>query len=182
MNDSALARAAAEAVTGTLADPFALLGPHGGTVRTFQPGAERVELLARDGGRELGRLEHARDGLWAGPLPEEVPYLLCIRWPDGGEQVTEDPYAFGLVLGELDLHLFAEGRHFRLADVFGAQPRELEGVPGVADDPSGPLLDLYLLEKAAYEVRYESANRPGWVDIPVAGLRRVAERILGGGA
>ncbi len=40
------------------------------------------------------------------------------------------------------------------------------------------LLDLFLLEKAAYEVRYEAANRPGWIGIPLAGLARAAERIL----
>jgi maltose alpha-D-glucosyltransferase/alpha-amylase len=31
-------------------------------------------------------------------------------------------------------------------------------------------LELCLIEKALYEVRYEIANRPAWVDIPVAGL------------
>jgi hypothetical protein len=35
-------------------------------------------------------------------------------------QETEDPYSFGPVLGELDLHLFNEGRHFDLADALGA--------------------------------------------------------------
>ena len=132
MNDSALARAAAEAVSGRMTDPFALLGPHGGTVRSFQPGAASVELLARDGGRRLGALEHFRDGLWTGTLKENVPYLLRVRWPDGAEQLTEDAYAFGPVLGELDLHLFSEGRHFRLADAFGAIPREMDGVDGVS--------------------------------------------------
>ena len=132
MTDDGLARAAAEAVAGRLTDPFALLGPHGGTVRTFQPGAVSVELVAREGGEPLGRLEHFRDGLWTGPLPQGAAYRLHISWPDGTEQVTEDPYAFGLVLGELDLHLFSEGRHLRLADVFGAQPRRLDGVDGTA--------------------------------------------------
>ncbi|HWT12719.1 MAG TPA: 1,4-alpha-glucan branching protein GlgB [Allosphingosinicella sp.] len=132
MSDEGLDRAAAEAVAGRLTDPFSLLGPHGGIVRSFQPGASSVELLARDDRRLLGRLEHFRDGLWTGSLAEEAPYLLRIGWPDGSEQETEDPYAFGLVLGELDLHLLSEGRHFELARIFGAQPRELEGVAGTA--------------------------------------------------
>ena len=132
MSADDLARAAAEAVAGRLTDPFAWLGPHDGHVRSFQPGATRVELLARDDRRPLGSLDHFEGGLWTGALAEPAPYLLRIVWPDGGEQVTEDPYAFGLVLGELDLHLFREGRHFELARILGAQPRALDGVPGIA--------------------------------------------------
>jgi maltose alpha-D-glucosyltransferase/alpha-amylase len=32
------------------------------------------------------------------------------------------------------------------------------------------LLDLYLLEKAIYELGYELNNRPGWVQIPLQGI------------
>ncbi len=131
MIEDRIAQAAAEAVAGRLADPFAMLGPHDGIVRTFQPGAVAIDLLARDG-RRIGSLEHFQDGLWTGRLETPDPYLFRISWPDGREQVTEDPYAFGLVLGELDLHLFAEGRHWKLAEHFGAQVRELDGVVGTS--------------------------------------------------
>jgi len=40
------------------------------------------------------------------------------------------------------------------------------------------LLDFFLIEKAAYEVAYEAANRPAWLPIPLNGLARLAERIL----
>jgi maltose alpha-D-glucosyltransferase / alpha-amylase len=40
------------------------------------------------------------------------------------------------------------------------------------------LLNLFLLEKAAYEVLYEAANRPNWIDVPLAGLARHAAVIL----
>jgi len=40
------------------------------------------------------------------------------------------------------------------------------------------LLDLFLLEKAAYEVRYEAANRPGWIGVPLRGLSALADRVL----
>ena len=49
----------------------------------------------------------------------------------------------------------------------------------VSADAEEPLLDLFLLEKAAYEVRYEAANRPTWLPIPLAGLRAIAGRLLG---
>jgi maltose alpha-D-glucosyltransferase/alpha-amylase len=37
-----------------------------------------------------------------------------------------------------------------------------------------PLLELFVIEKAAYEVSYEAANRPGWLDVPLLGLLRAA--------
>ncbi|MEA2738755.1 MAG: maltose alpha-D-glucosyltransferase / alpha-amylase, partial [Acetobacteraceae bacterium] len=41
------------------------------------------------------------------------------------------------------------------------------------------LLDLFLIEKAAYEVVYEAANRPTWIDVPLHGLARRARHLLG---
>ncbi|MGH6673692.1 MAG: maltose alpha-D-glucosyltransferase [Xanthobacteraceae bacterium] len=40
------------------------------------------------------------------------------------------------------------------------------------------LLDLFLIEKAAYEIAYEAANRPNWIAVPLAGLSRLLSRIL----
>jgi len=40
------------------------------------------------------------------------------------------------------------------------------------------LLDFFLIEKAAYELGYEVANRPAWLPIPLNGLSRLADRIL----
>jgi maltose alpha-D-glucosyltransferase/alpha-amylase len=40
------------------------------------------------------------------------------------------------------------------------------------------LLDLFLLEKAAYELRYEAANRPAWLPIPLRGLAALADRLV----
>jgi maltose alpha-D-glucosyltransferase/alpha-amylase len=42
----------------------------------------------------------------------------------------------------------------------------------------GALLDLFLVEKAAYEIAYEAANRPTWIGVPLAGMARLAMRIL----
>jgi maltose alpha-D-glucosyltransferase/alpha-amylase len=53
-----------------------------------------------------------------------------------------------------------------------AEPR---WVPAAAEQP---LLDLFLIEKAAYEIRYEAANRPSWLGIPVTGLHAIATRLL----
>jgi maltokinase len=40
------------------------------------------------------------------------------------------------------------------------------------------LLSIYELEKAIYELRYELDNRPDWVSIPVAGIRRLLEEAV----
>jgi maltose alpha-D-glucosyltransferase/alpha-amylase len=37
------------------------------------------------------------------------------------------------------------------------------------------LLDLFILEKALYEICYEAANRPQWLPIPLKGVRRLLE-------
>jgi 1,4-alpha-glucan branching enzyme len=132
--DLALAevQAIAEARHG---DPFKVLGPHdtadGRVVRAFLPGARAVEVVSRGDGAMLGRLEQVTgEGLFEGSVAGTAPYLLRITWPDAMQE-TEDPYAFGPLLGELDLHLFNEGRHFRLADSFGANAVTLDGVSGV---------------------------------------------------
>jgi maltose alpha-D-glucosyltransferase / alpha-amylase len=39
------------------------------------------------------------------------------------------------------------------------------------------LLELFLIEKAAYEIAYEAANRPTWIGVPLAGLSSLLARI-----
>jgi 1,4-alpha-glucan branching enzyme len=129
------AATAAAFAAGRHDNPFAILGPHrsdgGVIVRAFLPGAERVEIWSRDRTRQLGTLAPgAADGFFAGPIAVDEPYLLRIAWPDIVQE-TEDPYSFGLLLGELDLHLFREGRHLELGTQFGAQPMTIDGVRGV---------------------------------------------------
>ncbi|WP_439641029.1 1,4-alpha-glucan branching protein GlgB [Nevskia sp.] len=117
-------------VRGEPVDAFAVLGRHDGRLRSFQPGARQVEVLDADG-RLLGALHGPRgDGLFEVSLTVPDGYRLRIHWPDA-VQDTEDPYSYGLLLGELDLHLFGEGRHRELGRVMGAQLLCLDGVPGV---------------------------------------------------
>jgi maltose alpha-D-glucosyltransferase/alpha-amylase len=41
------------------------------------------------------------------------------------------------------------------------------------------LLMLFALEKAAYEIVYEASNRPDWLDLPVQGFVKLANRLPG---
>jgi maltose alpha-D-glucosyltransferase/alpha-amylase len=38
------------------------------------------------------------------------------------------------------------------------------------------MLDVYLLEKAVYELSYELNNRPDWVSVPIEGILELIER------
>jgi maltose alpha-D-glucosyltransferase/alpha-amylase len=51
--------------------------------------------------------------------------------------------------------------------------------PLVSPEAEQALLDLFLIEKAAYEIRYEAANRPTWLSLPVRGLAALTSRLLG---
>lgn len=124
-------------VRGCHGDPFAYLGPHenstgeGMLVRAYIPGAISVEMLDALSGRSLGIM--AQDlvpGLFIHRLPEQKKYRYRILWA-GGSYDTEDPYAFGPLLGDMDLYLFSEGNHREMGRVFGAQLATHDGVAGV---------------------------------------------------
>ncbi|MBE7158967.1 MAG: 1,4-alpha-glucan branching enzyme, partial [Rhodospirillales bacterium] len=119
---------------GSLQDPFGVLGPIdtglGRYVRVFLPGARSVQVASRKDGRALGALVPSQpDGVFVGRVETAEPYRLRIEWPDAVQE-TEDPYSFGLLLSELDLHLFNEGRLFEMAFTLGANPMTVEGVRG----------------------------------------------------
>ncbi|WP_394779623.1 1,4-alpha-glucan branching protein GlgB [Undibacterium sp.] len=142
--DAALALAL---LRGRLGDPFALLGPHrnGDTVDicSFHPGAASVCVLSR-AGELLAELPPVRQdgleaGLFSGPVPglhgDSNGYLLQVEWRDTQGNITlqqtEDPYAFGPLLGDMDLHLMREGRHRELANCLGARAMVVNGIAGV---------------------------------------------------
>lgn len=142
---------------GLSGDPFVLLGPRyteaadGGQrvyLCCYHPGASAVQVFSRSDasgphGVLLGNLTQCgEDGIFYGEVTldksarRDIPYVLHVAWPGtpgAAEtvQVIEDPYAFGLLLSDFDLHLFSEGRHRQLARCFGAQPMQIDGVDGV---------------------------------------------------
>ena len=109
-----------ELVEGRLADPHSLLGAHtqngSVVVRAFRPEAESVRVRVE--GSDPVELERSHPaGLFEGTLAgAELPlrYRLEVKYAEGATIVVDDPYAFPPTLGELDLHLAAEGRHERL--------------------------------------------------------------------
>ena len=121
-------------------DPFRVLGAHrladDLVIRVFRPDAKEVEivLLSDDGDQFYPMQRIQNNGFFQGVLPQkkrDCNYLLRItRW-DGAEQVVRDPYCYGTIMGEMDLHLFAEGNLLEIYEKFGAHPRTIGGDAGV---------------------------------------------------
>ncbi len=115
-------------------DPFAVLGRQqlGGEtlVRVFLPFAERVSIA--EGELELQRIEGTDFFEWRGDgsaLPEH--YRLIWRDAAHREHISHDPYTFAPQVGDLDLHLFGEGKHWHAYRFLGAHEHEADGVAGV---------------------------------------------------
>lgn len=134
-------------------DPHAVLGPHlldgpFAVVRTLRPLADEVVVVTPDGEHPA---EHEGAGVWAAVVPAAVPpeekpkgsakrrsaplryevpdYRIRVRYGDL-ESTADDPYRFLPTLGEMDLHLVAEGRHEELWRVLGANLRRYPSVLG----------------------------------------------------
>ena len=118
--------------------PHAYLGAHatrdGVIFRCFKPGAEWVRVLPE--GYEPFKLRRThKEGLFAGTLAgvdQPPPYELELSYPEWQVVVEHDPYSFLPSVGELDVHLAAEGRHEELQRALGAHPQELDGVAGTS--------------------------------------------------
>ncbi|WP_201448380.1 1,4-alpha-glucan branching protein GlgB [Caenispirillum salinarum] len=128
-------------VRGDHGDPFAVLGMHGGggkpvEVRAFLPWAKEVTVIDATDGTEVTPLEQVHDaGFYAGVCgarTDRFRYRLRATPHDGAPVEFHDVYSFGYVLGELDVHLLAEGNHLRAFERLGAHPIEMDGVKGVS--------------------------------------------------
>ena len=90
-------------------------------------------------GGERYPLQHIEAGLFAVALPftDLVDYRLEVSYPAADDaphvHTVADAYRFLPTLGEIDLHLFAEGRHERLWEILGAHPRSFTTADGVVD-------------------------------------------------
>jgi 1,4-alpha-glucan branching enzyme len=126
---------------GTFDDPFSVLGRHGvrlhgrpaAVVRTMQPAASRVELVTPDGITEMER--RRASGLFEAAVPFTGPlagFAYTFRVHEGPHtREVRDPYRFGQILTDFDLHLFSEGTHYRAWEKLGSHQMTVDGVAGV---------------------------------------------------
>lgn len=122
--------------TGSYHSPHDVLGLHsadgrGFLVRARRPLAVTVTAVFEDGTDVP--LAHVRGGIWEGGVIRAAqPYVIRATYEDGSVHVADDPYRHLPTIGELDLHLIAEGRHEQLWHALGAHVREDDGVRGTA--------------------------------------------------
>ena len=124
-------------------DPHSVLGAHEygdhTVIRALRPNA--LEVVAIVGGERFP-FTHVESGLFAVAIPvtDLADYRLEVSYPGENDKpyvyTVADPYRFLPTLGEIDLHLFAEGRHERLWEILGAHPRSFTTPDGVVDGVS----------------------------------------------
>ena len=122
-------------------DPHSFLGLHAlsdeySVIRCFMPSAQSVAVES----------EHAELSIEMQRLPNSDLFVAIIdaaqkaqlahyklHWleADGLRHTMVSPYSFMPTIGEIDLHLIAEGRHWNAYDVLGANVIEVDGVSGV---------------------------------------------------
>ncbi|MDY0211576.1 MAG: 1,4-alpha-glucan branching protein GlgB [Desulfuromonadaceae bacterium] len=121
---------------GRLHDPFSFLGIHAinaetWIIRAWMPTAVSVRI---ESGPEL---EPIGEGLFAllvdKATKEKIPPHYALQWSeaDGNTHQTISPYTFAPQIGDVDLYLLGEGRHWHMYDVLGANPCSVDGVEGV---------------------------------------------------
>ncbi len=134
------AHAAIRLVLGESIRPHDILGAHEATVdgvagvvvRVWHPTARAVAVQVGEHRVPMVRDEH---GLFTAFLSDRtlpLRYRLLVTRADGVELEQDDPYRFLPTLGEVDLHLFNEGRHLRLWEKLGAHPCTIDGVEGTS--------------------------------------------------
>jgi 1,4-alpha-glucan branching enzyme len=123
-------------VNGTHAGPHGFLGAHSVgagrvAVRVWRPDSTAVTVLVDGAEHEATQVDPA--GLWSVELKaKDVPaYRVRVQYGDAVYEL-DDPYRFWPTIGDLDIHLFAEGRHEQLWRALGARPMTHQGVAGTA--------------------------------------------------
>ncbi|MCI0382261.1 MAG: 1,4-alpha-glucan branching protein GlgB [Chlamydiae bacterium] len=114
-------------------NPHCLLGlqstlDHQKIIRIWRPGANKCYLEIFGKVMEA-TLVHAA-GLFEYVVPDETKQEDYRIYHQSG-LLAHDPYSFGPTIGELDIHLFAKGVHYKLYDILGAHFTTQSGVSGV---------------------------------------------------
>ncbi len=178
--DWAIAQAPALAELAASADLLEAARAAAEVVRRLEPSDQRV-LQQVHGDYHLGQVLHAPGRGWVlldfegeplRPLAERLEPDLALR------DVAGMLRSFDYAAGQLSLGLAEDDPTVAAAQAWAAEAREafLAGYAERAGRDLGPdaaLLRALELDKALYEVVYETRNRPDWVPNPVRAVRRV---------
>jgi 1,4-alpha-glucan branching enzyme len=117
-------------------DPHRVLGIHPDgshfVIRAFQPTAAVMHVAVNGHKVDMKRIHDA--GVFAAEVDQqaESAYELVAETEAGEKWSYVDPYRFWPTLGDVDIHLFNEGRHRRLWQILGAHHRVHQDVAGTA--------------------------------------------------
>ena len=158
-------------------DPFAYLGPHpvpggGFIVRTIQPAARSVEVRLPDN-RSVPMTADAA-GIFEVHVEDAGNYRLRITYQSGHSLEIDDPYRYGRVLTDFDLHLLSEGTHHRAFEKLGAHRITVGTTTGVHFAVWAPNADRVSLigDFNGWDGRVNPMRRiavpprPGWLPWP----------------
>ena len=137
--DSSTGDSIARLLRGESRTPHGVLGAHpvsfdgaeGVVVRARYPGATAAEVLI-DGEAYDMTMENALFVAFLRGRAMPLRYQIRVHLAGGAVHELDDPYRFAPTLGDMDLHLFGEGRHLRLWEKLGAHPMTIDGVAGVS--------------------------------------------------
>ena len=125
-----------ELIAGKNNNPKKLLGLHdyykGQVVTTYKPHAVCVKVMSSTGKNVMEMEPVGEDGFFGLYLPKKVykNYVFETTYEDGSTVTLADPYAFEPQISDMDIYLFAEGKHYEIYEKLGAHPMKLNGVEG----------------------------------------------------
>ena len=125
-----------ELIAGKNNNPKKLLGLHdyykGQVVTAYKPHAVSVKVMSSTGKNVMEMEPVGEDGFFGLYLPKKVykNYVFETTYEDGSTVTLADPYAFEPQISDMDIYLFAEGKHYEIYEKLGAHPMKLNGVEG----------------------------------------------------
>lgn len=120
---------------GAYHDPFQILGPHplpdgGQEITAFLPTAESVEI---EGAGPMQRVD-GTDCFQLRISPDQIIDIhYSLKWREKINHRTHrviSPYSFEPQIGDLDIHLFQEGRHYHAWTFLGARQSNIDNIGG----------------------------------------------------
>jgi 1,4-alpha-glucan branching enzyme len=118
-------------------DPFAVLGPHPDdtgrhiVIRAFQPAARTVAVRLPNGELQPMTRRHPPGVFEAVVAPDVRDYRLRVSYTNDHVVEFDDPYRYGRVLTDYDLHLLGEGTHYRAFEKLGGHRITVGSTVGV---------------------------------------------------
>ncbi|MCR5367845.1 1,4-alpha-glucan branching enzyme [Eubacterium ruminantium] len=101
-------------------------------VNAFIPGAKVVTVIDKKDKKRYSLISERYEGFFSICIKDKksFDYELDIKYEDGTEQKTVDPYVFEPVIDPIDISRFNEGIHYEIYEKLGSHPMVVDGVKG----------------------------------------------------